>query len=311
MKNGEAGSRLRAIGAGGRIAVFLAGLVVVFAAAAGVGSLVDPADTDAGATHVDGAHEAGDGTTKEEEMHGHGTDRETAEEQAGLAIAEDGYALHLAPTSIAAGEERELRFEITDGSGETVDDFDELHERRMHLIVVRRDGTRFRHLHPEMGASGIWTTPISFAAPGVYRVFADFAVGGEQRTLASDVLVSGGEFEARPFPAPEPVDATAGYELRLRTGDLHAGEPSPLAFDVSRGGEDVDDLAPYLGAKGHLVALREGDLAFLHVHPEEDGAANEIAFLATFPTAGHYRLYLQFRHDGVVRTAEFTVEVAE
>jgi hypothetical protein len=311
MKDGEAGSRLRAMGAGGRIAVFLVGLVVVFAAAAGIGSLVDPADTDAGATHGDGGHGAGDGTMKEEEMHGHGADQETAEEQAGLAIAEDGYSLRLAPTSIARGEERELRFEIVDGSGETVDDFDELHERRMHLIVVRRDGTRFRHLHPEMGATGTWTTPISFAAPGVYRVFADFAVGGEQRTLASDVLVSGGEFEARPFPAPEPVDTTAGYRLRLRAGDLHAGEPSPLAFDVSRGGEGVDDLAPYLGAKGHLVALREGDLAFLHVHPEEGGAAEEIAFVATFPTAGRYRLYLQFRHEGIVRTAEFTVEVAE
>ena len=54
----------------------------------------------------------------------------------------------------------------------------------------------------------------------------------------------------------------------------------------------------------------EGDLAFLHVHPEEtEGAANEIVFDATFPTAGRYRLYLQFRHEGVVRTVEFTVAV--
>ena len=27
-------------------------------------------------------------------------------------------------------------------------------------------------------------------------------------------------------------------------------------------------MEPYLGAKGHLVALREGDLAYLHIHPE-------------------------------------------
>ena len=54
-----------------------------------------------------------------------------------------------------------------------------------------------------------------------------------------------------------------------------------------------------------------GDLAFLHVHPEEEhGAPNEIVFNATFPTAGRYRLYLQFKHEGVVQTAEFTVEVA-
>jgi hypothetical protein len=58
------------------------------------------------------------------------------------------------------------------------------------------------------------------------------------------------------------------------------------------------------------VALREGDLAFLHVHPEEtEGAPNEIVFEATFPTAGRYRLYLQFRDEGVVHTAQFTVAV--
>ncbi len=37
---------------------------------------------------------------------------------------------------------------------------------------------------------------------------------------------------------------------------------------VSRDGEPVNDLQPYLGAYGHLVALRSGDLAYLHVHPE-------------------------------------------
>ena len=89
-----------------------------------------------------------------------------------------------------------------------------------------------------------------------------------------------------------------------------AGEETALEFAVTKGGHPVEDLQPYLGADGHLVALREGDLAFLHVHPEEEhGAPNEIVFNAAFPTAGRYRLYLQFRHDGVVRTAEFTVEV--
>ncbi len=38
-------------------------------------------------------------------------------------------------------------------------------------------------------------------------------------------------------------------------------------------------------------------------------AVDEIVFAATFPTAGHYRLYLQFKHEGVVQTTEFTVVV--
>jgi hypothetical protein len=83
-----------------------------------------------------------------------------------------------------------------------------------------------------------------------------------------------------------------------------------LVFGVSREGRPVEDLEPYLGALGHLVALREGDLAFLHVHPEtENGSGPRIAFRAAFPSQGRYRLFLQFAHAGAVQTAAFTVEV--
>ncbi len=56
-----------------------------------------------------------------------------------------------------------------------------------------------------------------------------------------------------------------------------------------------------------------GDLAYLHVHPDGepgDGATKPgpaITFFAEVPSAGSYRLYLDFKHGGVVRTAEFTV----
>jgi hypothetical protein len=69
------------------------------------------------------------------------------------------------------------------------------------------------------------------------------------------------------------------------------------------------DVDPYLGADGHLVVLRQGDLAFLHVHPSGNAGDEAVAFEATLPTAGRYRMFLQFRHDGRVHTAEFTEEV--
>lgn len=245
------------------------------------------------------------------DAHGaHGTTAMASEEPAGLGISADGRTLQLGVTQFERGRAGNLRFTIEDADGQPVTGFDELHERRMHLIVVRRDGAEFRHLHPEMDADGTWTVPVRFDQPGVYRAFADFSADGEQETLAGDVFVSGGTFEAQPFPAPQALDSADGYEVRLAAGEPHAGEHSELRFTVSRDGHPVDDLAPYLGAQGHLVALREGDLAFLHVHPEGgDGPADEVVFDATFPTAGRYRLYLQFKHEGVVHTVEFTVEV--
>jgi hypothetical protein len=279
-----------------RTGLFLLGLLAIFLVAVGIGSAVEPADTESGG----GDH------AMEGEAHG-AHEAPAAPAPAGLAVSEDGYTLRLARSFLRGGEPSELRFTIAGPEGEPITEFDELHERRMHLIVVRRDGTGFRHLHPELDAQGTWSIQARFTEPGVYRAFADFSVGGEQHTLAGDLSVSGGEFEALPFPAPTTVDATDGYEVALHADGTAAGKPASLTFAVSEDGEPVGDLAPYLGAKGHLVALREGDLAYLHVHPEE--SSDGIAFAATFPTAGRYRLYLQFKHAGTVHTAGFTLEV--
>jgi hypothetical protein len=288
-----------------RILLFVVALVVVFAAAAALGALVEPTETEGGTEETMATHPA------EEETHGATAHEGGGHEPAGLGVSADGYTLRMDPTRTERGRARELHFAIEDEDGAPVTEFDELHERRLHLIVVRRDGAGFRHLHPKMSAEGTWSVPVEFDEAGVYRAFADFSIGGEQQTLAVDLFVSGGEFDARPFSAPQPIDETNGYEVRLRADEAIPGKSDSLTFTVSRDGRPVEDLAPYLGAKGHLVALREGDLAFLHVHPQENRAvaADEIAFEATFPTAGRYRLYLQFEHEGVVRTAEFTVVV--
>jgi hypothetical protein len=79
----------------------------------------------------------------------------------------------------------------------------------------------------------------------------------------------------------------------------------------------VTDLQPYLGAYGHLVALREGDLAYLHVHPDGhpgDGTTApgpDVVFGAEVPSPGRYLLFLDFRHDGEVHTAPFVVDTPE
>ncbi len=103
-----------------------------------------------------------------------------------------------------------------------------------------------------------------------------------------------------------------GYEITL-DGALRPGVGSELKLEVEKDGRPVTDLQPNLGAYGHLVALRAGDLAYLHVHPNGepgDGRTEsgpEVSFTATAPSKGAYRLFLDFRHEGEVRTAAFTV----
>jgi hypothetical protein len=107
-----------------------------------------------------------------------------------------------------------------------------------------------------------------------------------------------------------------GYTVTL-DGDLVPGQESEVTLTIDKDGQPVTDLQPYLAAYGHLVALRDGDLAYLHVHPggepgdgiTEPGPA--ITFYANVPSAGAYRLFLDFQHDGVVRTSEFTARAGE
>jgi hypothetical protein len=222
----------------------------------------------------------------------------------GLAVSEKGLTLELARRTAPQGTPFALAFRIVDRRGQTVRDFDVEHTKRMHLIVVRRDMTGFQHLHPTQNADGTWSLPVALADPGAYRVFADFSVGEQPYTLAGDITVDG-PLRSQPLPAPAGAVAVDGLRVALSEGAAKAGRESELAFTVTRAGKPVA-IQDYLGAKGHLVALRQGDLAFLHVHPDE----NRLRFMATFPTVGSYRLFLQFKTaDGRLHTAAFTQEV--
>lgn len=220
----------------------------------------------------------------------------------GLAVADRGLRL-IAPSALRAGVREDFAFRIADDRGATVRDFAVEHTKRLHPIAVRRDLTGFQHLHPVQAADGSWRTPLTLREPGAYRVFADFTPrGGAATTLASDVLVAGA-FAPRSLPAPAAQASAGGYDVALRAS---GGRDATLRFAISRAGRAIVP-EPYLGASGHLVALREGDLAYLHVHPH-DGRA--VAFGAHFPSAGRYRLFLQFQHEGRVHTAAFTKVVA-
>jgi hypothetical protein len=225
----------------------------------------------------------------------------------GLAISLAGYTMEVGSKTLEASREEMFEFRILDRTGHVVRDFDEQHGERMHLMVVRRDLVHYQHLHPSLAPDGTWSVALALPEPGVYRTFANFSVGGEALTLGADLAVPG-TFEVARLPDPTDVAHTDDYEVILEAGAPTAGTESSLAFHITSGGREVGQLDPYLGALGHLVALREGDLAFLHIHPT-GGIGARLTFHAAFPSMGRYRLFLQFTHEGRVRTAGLTLEV--
>lgn len=206
-----------------------------------------------------------------------------------------------------------FRFMIAEQDGDAVRDFTPVHERKLHLIVVNRELTAFHHVHPALGDDGTWEVELPPLAPGSYRAVADFQIAdGPRLALGTDLAVAG---RYRPTPLGEPRSRTTvdGYEVTLRTEQGEGGEVT-ATLTVRRDGELVTDLQPYLGAKGHLVAMRAGDLAYAHVHPLDEGEDGQeevpgvVRFDASLPSAGRHGLFLDFKHDGAVHTASFTFD---
>lgn len=252
-----------------RVALFVAGLAGVFLAALAVGNAVD----------IEAR------TLADEAEHG-----DAMSAPAGLSLEQDGYRLVAERSSLVAGRSRPYVFRILGPDGSVLRDYDVEHERRLHLIVAGRGADApFLHLHPRQRADGAWAVPLELPWAGSYRVFADFTTGGERRTLGIDLAGTGGPL------AHAWWDST--YVVRMR----EQGER--LTFDV-RGDSGPVETQPYLGAGGHLVVLREGDLAYVHAHAEED----ELAFDVPFPSEGRYRLYLQFKVGGAVVTERLEVQ---
>jgi hypothetical protein len=219
-----------------KITGFVLGLVVVFAAAFGVGATVGP----------DNAAGAADHSMPSERP------AAAAYPTAGLSATENGYILELTET--------------------------------------RAD--------PVMADDGTWSVPVDLSA-------------GDALTLGADLHVAG-RYEPQSLPPAAATAKVDGYTVSLNR-DATANDTSTLTFPVARNGKPVTDLQPYLGAYGHLVALRASDLAYLHPMAEPgDGtthAGPEITVGTTIPSGGDYRLFLDFKHENVVRTAEFTLSV--
>ena len=313
---------------GVKLTAFAAATVAVFGLAFGVGSVLDPIapEDEVGLAIADGS----DGAHGGMDMGGEGDEPTSAPAPAGdsagaavvtaelpgLAVSSRGYTLRVVDVTPTQGDDVDVGFTVASPDGGAVLNFDTTHEKQMHLIVVRRDMSNFQHLHPERDADGTWRAPVDLSDAGVYRFFADFTPTalGETITLGADVFVPG-EYTPADLPEPGTEWSADGYQVTL-AGAPAAGSEAELTFAVTRDGAELTDLESYLGAFGHLVSLRSGDLAYLHTHPAEEASVDQrggpdIRFGTAFPTAGRYRLYLNFAHGGEVRTAEFTVEVPE
>lgn len=223
----------------------------------------------------------------------------------GTAPSAAGYTLHLVTTPKAVGTST-MTFTVIGADGKAITDAVVEQTKKLHLIVVRKDLSGYQHLHPTLDSTGLWTVQATFAIGGGWHVITDLTpVEGKRIVLGTDITITG-DSAARPLPAPSTMATVDGYTVSL-LGTLTT-KTANLDIGIDKGGKGATDLTAYLGAGGHLVAMNATTLAYTHLHPLNDPGAM-LRFEAAVPTAGRYRLYLQFASGENVHTAELTVDV--
>jgi len=122
--------------------MFAVAAVVALAAGYALGEAVGPIDSPPPPAH--GAEEA-DVTTRAKTS---SEPTRAAHDSHARTSPVGGYRIVAAPMSATAGVSQTLRFQVIDPSGSVVTDFAVRHGKRMHLVVVSSDVTRYAHLHP-------------------------------------------------------------------------------------------------------------------------------------------------------------------
>ena len=198
----------------------------------------------------------------------------------------------------------------------------EVHEKKIHLLVIDESLTDYHHEHPVPGEKpGEYRFRFTPRKPGPYRAWADVQplLTGIQEYAMADIAAPGGPGSAmeKTYPRSGEVDGVK-YDLTLASASVRAGEPVSARVRVTGGdGKAFTGLEPLMGAFAHLVGFHEDRRTILHMHPiearklsAEDRGGPELEFRIYTETPGYYRLFLQVQIGGVSKFVPFGIEVA-
>jgi hypothetical protein len=233
---------------------------------------------------------------------------------------------------VAPGEPTTLAFTIHQPNGQPLTRF---HRgagphNGVHVIVVSDDLSTIIHRHPPVASNGRVAERIVLPKPGPYRVVVDaYPATGIQRNfqLFQTIRASG-----TPRPAPLPpfraTDVVDGYRVTLHGNpNLHAIQPEFIAATVKDPQGRRASFTPWYGALAHAIFFRRGSLDYFHTHVCAPGASGCTSVLGgtsvagtsstpgkltigvLVPVPGVWRLFLQFKVDGHVLTAPYTLVV--
>jgi hypothetical protein len=222
------------------------------------------------------------------------------------------------PPQIPANQE--LRLEIRVRHPKTavpVKQFQIVHEKPIHLFIVSEDLEYFAHVHPDLGADGVFRLDTRLPKPGTYKLLADFFPDGGTPQLISGVVTTAGykrsiaQAFAKPAADLAPKHGeNLDIELIVDPAQPLAGKKTMLFFKL----KPAEGLEPYLGAWGHMLVASNDLVDTIHTHPiyvtDLTPGEKQVQFNLFFPREAVYRVWVQFQRKGKVNTVAFTIPVS-
>ncbi|MGE5892535.1 MAG: hypothetical protein ACM34I_00610 [bacterium] len=245
--------------------------------------------------------------------------------------------LETKPDTLETGKEATILFHLMDEDGNPLQGLTMSHDRLLHVMIISADFTGFAHIHPEdfgtitqeMKKTAGFPVRYSFPKAGRYLIALDMVVGETMVTKRLYVMVNGAPRMGAPEHNLAREKKFGDYAVQLTTdpGNIHAGEKAKLIYRITRSGEPVTDLEPYLSAPMHIAVLLADLNNFIHAHGEIPGSSSghdpaghvhgtvqsdfgpEIEATIVFPVRGLYKVFSEIKHRGKVILFDFMVEV--
>lgn len=195
-----------------------------------------------------------------------------------------------------------LKFNVYDDNGKelTPDFLQTVHEAKLHLMVVSANLREFSHVVPEY-KNGTWNANVNLPNPGTYYAYIEICpVKGGHSILRSELTVRSPSKDNPDYPGLTQNNLAISGDVTAVMNVTDAGleNVSTLMFSLTRGGKNVDNVVPYLGAFGQVVIIRHNDLLSLvdvHPLPVSDESKGIFEFGARFLKAGRYTAFSEFK----------------
>jgi Heavy metal binding domain len=226
---------------------------------------------------------------------------------------------------LETGKKADLRIRLlfnSDGRPVRLDDLEETHTRKIHLLISDLSETDYHHEHPEQVGDGEYAFSFTPARPGTYRVWADLkpVLTHVQQYSVSDIpSTTPREGALAPQEAENRHAEIDGYKFDLTFANslIHEKETVPGTLRVTGpDGQPFDKLEVVMGAFGHFVGFCDDFATVLHIHPvgaliesPDLRGGPELPFYFRSSKPGLVRFFAQVKVGGKEMFPRFVISV--